>query len=264
MDGPNDNILLLNPLQPCEVRVVTFDLDNTLWKTGPTIAMANDALAGFLIQKGIACPVRVEKVMNELFLATPSIYTPLDCKAPLSPVLLTNLRKDAIRSVLETHNSNLTDSAVTALVDEAFGVWTRTRHESIAQHLAVSAAACLQRIREMTTSQGKTVVIGAITDGNSDPKAVAALQEYFDFCVNAERVGVSKPDKRMYLEAMRQVASQPVLGDLFQNLKSGQTHEEENETLENAMVCTSIIAPFFTTPSHFLQCNCIRALGGST
>ena len=36
-----------------EVRVVSFDLDNTVWKTGPTIQAANDVLASFLEKQGI-------------------------------------------------------------------------------------------------------------------------------------------------------------------------------------------------------------------
>ncbi len=234
MNRPDDNLLLPNPVQPCEVRVVTFDLDNTMWKTGPTIATANDVLAAFLEQKRVVVPVRVEKIMNEVFRANPSLYAPLESKAPSSPVLLTNLRKDAIRSVLETYNE-YTPEAATVLADEAFQVWTEARHESILQHLADSTATCLQQIRELTTSQGTNVVIGAITDGNSDPKSIDLLSDYFDFCVNAERVGVSKPDKRMYLEAMRQVASQPILDDLFGSWQKSSSDAEDEEALENIM-----------------------------
>ena len=49
-----------------------------------------------------------------------------------------------------------------------------------------------------------SILIGAITDGNSDPRNVPELQPYFDFCINAEQVGVSKPDQRVYLQAALQ------------------------------------------------------------
>ena len=52
-----------------EVRVVTFDLDNTLWNTSACINAANDALAAHLQAQEIVQPKRVEKVMGELFKA---------------------------------------------------------------------------------------------------------------------------------------------------------------------------------------------------
>lgn len=49
--------------------------------------------------------------------------------------------------------------------------------------------------------------MGAITDGNSDPTRIKELEPFFDFVVNAERVGVSKPDPAIYLTAMQQVVA---------------------------------------------------------
>jgi hypothetical protein len=49
------------------------------------------------------------------------------------------------------------------------------------------------------------MLIGAITDGNSNPKLVPALSNVFDFYINAEMVGVGKPNKRIYLQAAREV-----------------------------------------------------------
>jgi len=64
----------------------------------------------------------------------------------------------------------------------------------------------VSKLRERSTiennsSQQAQLLIGAITDGNSDPRNIPQLAPYFDFCVNAEQVGVSKPDKRVYLQA---------------------------------------------------------------
>ena len=53
-----------------EVRVVSFDLDNTLWNTTATISAANDALASFLDKHEILQPKRVELVMGDLFKAS--------------------------------------------------------------------------------------------------------------------------------------------------------------------------------------------------
>lgn len=57
-----------------EVRVISFDLDNTLWKTGKVISHANDVLSQYLTAKGVNVPVRTEIVMGELFKKGPARY----------------------------------------------------------------------------------------------------------------------------------------------------------------------------------------------
>ena len=90
--------------RPPPVRVITFDLDNTLWNTGATISAANDALAAFLSQNQIQQSKRTEVIMGELFAASPATYCPLDGEAGKSPVLLTQLRTDALTRILMGDN----------------------------------------------------------------------------------------------------------------------------------------------------------------
>lgn len=196
-----------------EVRVVSFDLDDTLWKTSATIDAANDALAAFLDSKNIVQPKRVEKVMGELFRSNKDRYAPINKQAK-APVYLTLLRKDAIRNILEEANGYSVDEA-TALAEESFELWVQARHDAIISNMAVAAVDCLLAISSLQRKDGHPIIIGAITDGNSDPKRVSSLAPFFDFCINAESVGVGKPDKRVYLEAIRKVASMPSMNDIF-------------------------------------------------
>ena len=206
-----------------EVRVVTFDLDNCLWKTGATISAANEALAAFLDEYNITQPVRVEKVMGELFKENSETYSPSGGKAP---VLLTALRKDAIKRVLQDHNEYSEEEARN-LADEAFDVWTKTRHDVIPSHFASSVVECLETIRSLPTSSGQPIFIGAVTDGNSDPRNVHVLSDFFDFCVNAESVGVAKPDRRMYVEAIRIVTEHPSVQDIFGSIQLSEEAIED-------------------------------------
>jgi FMN hydrolase / 5-amino-6-(5-phospho-D-ribitylamino)uracil phosphatase len=205
---------------PSEVRVVTFDLDNTLWKTGATIGAANDALSTFMsnVKKKdgspIQQPVRVENIMGDLFRENPSRYCPLETdNPPKAAVLLTRLRIDAIKVLLEKHNDFSEDEAET-VAQEAFSVWFEARHAAIPDHYASSVMSCLDRISKMKTSRGYPILIGAITDGNSDPRKVEGLEKYFQFCINAESVGIAKPDKRVYHEAIRHVFDHPYFEDI--------------------------------------------------
>ena len=184
------------PRRKSEVRVVSFDLDNCIWKTSSTIDAANNALASFLDARNISQPIRVEKVMGELFRENKPRYCPVDPEKAKAPVALTQLRKDAIQRVLLDHNDYSLEDAL-ELAEAAFVEWTAARHEAIPRHLATEVETCLKEIASLRTSDGHPVLIGAITDGNSDPFQIEALAGYFDFCVNAETVGVGKPDKRV-------------------------------------------------------------------
>ena len=73
-----------------DIRVITFDLDNTIWKTSETISDANDALAAHLLNKhGIV--ERSEKRMGQLFRQYPERYAGVD----YIPSMIDNL-KDSI------------------------------------------------------------------------------------------------------------------------------------------------------------------------
>ena len=153
-------------------------------------------------------------------------YCPIDTETANAPVFLTLLRKDAIQRILEDHNDFSLLEAVD-FAEIAFEEWTRARHEAIPNHFASSVEDCLREIASIRTSRGHPILIGAITDGNSDPSRIEMLSGYFDFCINAEMVGVAKPDKRVYLEAVSQVASHPTLSDIWPTSAVGHDGLEE-------------------------------------
>jgi len=235
------------PVAKSEVRVISFDLDNTLWKTGEVISHANDALSQYLTDKGANVPVRTEVVMGELFKKGPARYCPLaefgdeeqdntsnngDASADFDkaaggeakgvhissgtskPVLLTQLRIDALRDIFVRYNAYSAEDAQAA-AEEAFQIWTKARHEAIPNHFAEQVVESLEILRTIESRDGHRVVIMAITDGNSDPRNVESLRPYFDFVVNSEQVGVAKPDARVYLKAAEQLLEHPRLEDVF-------------------------------------------------
>lgn len=204
-----------------EVRVVSFDLDNTIWKTGAVISSANDELARHMESLGVDVPVRVEKVMGILFKENKAKYCPLhasddnlDLDYVKAPVLLTQLRKDAVLEVLRNQTIEI-EYDLDQLAEEAFQVWTEARHSAIPLNLASSVLESLEEIRSMKTKTGQNVVVGAITDGNSDPRKVEILRDFFDFVINAEQVGISKPDRRVYDAAIQHVSANDDLNHVF-------------------------------------------------
>jgi len=51
------------------------------------------------------------------------------------------------------------------------------------------------------------IIMGAITNGNARVAKIPQLADLLSFCINAEDVGVSKPDKRMFMEAISAASS---------------------------------------------------------
>lgn len=184
-----------------EIRVITFDLDDTLWRTGATIQAANDVLAAHLEALDLQQPQRVETIMGELFRRNKVDYAPVQGEQATSPVLLTKLRKDAI-AFLATEHNEYDDQQAQDLADQAFVVWKQARHDAIPLHLAQSVAESLQSLSQLMSRSGRRVILGAITDGNSDPSLVPNVGAYLDFCVTAEQVGVAKPHPAIYERAM--------------------------------------------------------------
>jgi putative hydrolase of the HAD superfamily len=223
---PEEDAIDVGSVVKSEVRVISFDLDNTLWNTTETIAVANDALAEFLSSRNISQPIRVEKVMGDLFRADKARYCPIEKEEAKVPVSLTLLRKEAIQRVLEDYNDFSPEDAK-AFADEAFEEWARARHEAIPRHFASSVKECLQELTEIRTSTGHPVLIGAITDGNSDPSKISALAGFFDFFINAEKIGVGKPDKRLYLKGAQQALSHPALSDLTASIDTMSDEDVE-------------------------------------
>ena len=219
----NDNELSSLPLTyvneaipgnaPTPLRCITFDLDDTLWETSPIIKHANNILQAHLNRTLLSPPPPIYTIMKQLYLATPTLYYsknifPPSSPPPPDPVNLTLLRKHAIAHVASGTNY------VTPETEIAFDVWFKARHTSIPEHLAPTVLTTLKHLRDKYPD----LVIGAITNGNGDPKNVEVLSEFFDFCVNSEQVGVAKPHPEIYKASLSTITSLlPALAPCSQN-----------------------------------------------
>lgn len=216
-----------------EIRVITFDLDNTLWKTKSTMEDANNALHDYLIERSLQdfgfsalnrYQPRVEVIMGLMMNDNPNKYccmsdntfgTPQNLQntamasssknqlSTFSPIQLTLLRMDAIESVLLQSGYGDDDiELIDEIVEYAFNHWMNVRQKSIENNLATNVVKTLKTIKALQ-SNGNRMIVGAITDGNSNPLKMDMFKEYFDFCVNAETVGMAKPNRQIYLYAAK-------------------------------------------------------------
>ncbi|KAJ8612563.1 hypothetical protein CTAYLR_007193 [Chrysophaeum taylorii] len=159
------------------LRVVTFDLDDTLWPTEPVVQAANGALEVAMASVGVAgvdsatMQARIKLCRDE----ADGTYS--------------ELRRRAIAS--------LVPEGVDA--DALFAVWLAARHRASAELLFDGVVDALREIRS-------DFVIGAITNGRGNPREMPALRDYFDFCVSGEDMFPHrKPSPRIF-EAALEVA----------------------------------------------------------
>lgn len=114
-------------------------------------------------------------------------------------MLLTQLRKDAIYEFFKENQYGNEKARMGS--EEYFEIWKKARHESVEKWIVGGGVEVLESLNV------DEVIVGAISDGNADPRNVQCLNKYFDFCINSESIGVSKPNPLVYQAAMSHVSS---------------------------------------------------------
>lgn len=171
------------------LRLITLDLDDTLWPTAPVVRAANQALAD-------ATGATPEELQDRLTLA----------RRQLTPTpSYSEARVLAIESWL-CENAGSTPGRR----DEAeafFELWLQARHASAEQLLFDGAVDAVAQARQ----QHPEAAIVAVTNGRGDPLAMPSLKNLFDFTISAEHDGIypeRKPAPAPFLAALRKAGVQ--------------------------------------------------------
>jgi len=168
------------------IRAITLDLDDTLWPVGPTLVVAEQALAHWL-------SAHAER--------TAARYTP-DSRAAVRATLLAEhpershdmsfLRREGLRRAL----INAGDDP--ALAEPAFEVF-------LAERQKVKFFADVLPILERWSTRYTLI---AVTNGNADIQRVG-LASWISAAVSAHEIGCAKPDPRIFHEACRLAGAEP-------------------------------------------------------
>jgi len=162
-----------------KIRALSFDLDDTLWPIGPTLAKAEDALVAWFSQHTPkALLIYQDKVLvNEIRQALKDQFK--DRMHDLSAI-----RKELIREVL------IRADEPTSGVDHAFDAFFQAR-QSVELYPDVLPA--LDKL-------SKRFELLALSNGNADIEQVG-LGRYFSHAISAQDFGASKPDPRIFQHA---------------------------------------------------------------
>ncbi|KAL1496046.1 hypothetical protein AB1Y20_014675 [Prymnesium parvum] len=173
-------------LGPLSFRLITLDLDDTLWPTAPVVAAANAALAAAL---GATPSELHARLRAERLRASP-------------PPSYSEARVLAVESWLASREGP--SPAHRATAERLFQLWLRERHAAAEERLFSGAAAAVAAARR----RHPEAAVAAVTNGRGDPLAMPALAPLFDFTVSAEHASIypaRKPEAAPFLAALRRV-----------------------------------------------------------
>jgi putative hydrolase of the HAD superfamily len=165
------------------IKVITFDLDNTLWDVDPVIRRAEQAQYEWLRQyRPIACDKFSLEQMRD-------IKNEFHRQNPQFDHQISELRTAALTAMLVSvgYSQSQADSGA----QQAFAEFMNLRHQVTFYEKALETL-------ELLASR---FTLGALTNGNADVSKMDA-GDYFDFSYSAEQVNASKPHPAMFEAAL--------------------------------------------------------------
>lgn len=172
------------PLQ--EVRLVTLDLDDTLWPVRSVIERAEARLQDWLAEH---CPATARQYPSESLRA---LRLEVERMHPELRGDFIALRKAAIRLALRRAGDPESHA------EAAFAAFWSARHEIECFEDVIPA---LERLKSR-------FIVAAVTNGDSDIQR-AGLGRYFDFTLSAEKVGAWKPSREIFRQACARAGVKP-------------------------------------------------------
>lgn len=165
------------------LRLITLDLDDTLWPTGPVVSSANIALATAVggDPKDLQARLRTARAGTD----KPSY---------------SEARVLAIESWLNERDGTASGHRDDA--EEFFDLWLAERHAAAGRLLFDGAAEAVAAVRR----QHPDALIAAVTNGRGDPLVMPSLRPHFDFTISAEDADIypeRKPAAAPFLAALR-------------------------------------------------------------
>lgn len=165
------------------IKVVTFDLDDTLWDVTPVIRRANAELYAWLEQ---SAPRFTARYRLEDFAA---LRRQVVAQHPEWAHSVTAIRLGLLKTGLAACGYDPEETE--ALGNAAFACFLQARNQvEFFQH----SLAVLDQLRGRYQ-------LGALSNGNADIELVG-LGEHFDFCFNADQAGAAKPDPAMFRQML--------------------------------------------------------------
>ena len=189
------------------IRLITFDLDDTLWDVKPALVAADAAQWRYLTAR---FPNVALRELAEQQAAT--LRAEILAEQPALAHQISQFREVFIYRLLLRSGQAKTDAAEAA--SEAFAAFYAERHKVALFEDAATALSTLSQ----------DYLLGALTNGNADVRKTP-IASYFSYAWRAEEFGISKPDTLLFHRVFEQagVSANEVIhvGDCHNNDVAG-------------------------------------------
>lgn len=165
------------------IKLITFDLDDTLWDTATVIVSAEAVLREWLARHA---PKLGGVPVEHLF----AIRQRLVDADPTYKHRISALRRRVLFHAL--HEAGYPQDEAETLSADSFEVFLEARHQV---ELFPEVLPTLEDLSQHYT-------LGVVTNGNADVRRLG-LMDFFAFALCAEDLGIGKPDPRPFHEALR-------------------------------------------------------------
>ena len=166
------------------IKLITFDLDDTLWDNGPTIANA-EILTRKWIEKRVG---RVEWGNFDDFI---NLREDLIRKDPSIAWDISKLRKEIFKKKI---NHLVTSSEAEVIANDAFNIFINKRHE----------VELYDGVANALKSLSMDYSLGVLTNGNADIYRFE-IGKYFDFAISSLEAKDSKPNRSHFDKALQKI-----------------------------------------------------------
>ncbi|PTU72977.1 HAD family hydrolase [Pseudomonas mangrovi] len=164
------------------IRLITFDLDDTLWDVAPVMHGAEAALRDWLGEHAPRLgPVPIEHLW--------AIRKRVMAEDPSLRHRMSELRRRIL--LLALQEAGYVPGEARDLAEAAFQIFLSARHQ-------VSFFPDVQSTLEQLANR---YILGVLTNGNADVRRLG-LADYFQFALCAEELGVGKPDPHPFEQAL--------------------------------------------------------------
>lgn len=170
------------------IKVIAFDLDDTLWATKPTILRAEKTLNEWL-KATVPQLTHTAESMREL-------RSTITDREPELKKKITELRRRIIEHALEL--SKVNSSEATEISHQAIEVFL------VARNQVEFFDGSLPTLKLLSNKY----MLGALSNGNADIKRIG-LENYFSFAFSAEQVGSPKPSLDLFHAALKHTDIRP-------------------------------------------------------
>lgn len=170
------------------IKLICFDLDDTLWSTKQVMLDAEQHSYRLLQEQAPSICERYDS--NALFMARVEKWKELINNHPQLKHQISTLRKQSLALLLQDHGFDK-DRAM-AISSDAFDCFMHWRHQPQFFDHAIETLKVLNQQYQLA----------AITNGNACSKRLG-LDKYFSLHVSAEDLGVGKPEPEPFLHALK-------------------------------------------------------------